>query len=402
MKLNRTLIGAAALAGALTVAAGGSAFAAQTPDDTNTTSDTTYVAVGSDTADDIIQALSTSLSDGSGPFISSYRATPPATGTTSITTKSAAVSVNCANFHRPNGSGDGLNALSAAVQGQSYGSATTGGISANMTNCVQIARSSSGSNPSNVTPAGALTYVPYAIDSVSYATIGGSSILKNADLSLLKTIYTKNGVPGTTDCGGIAGKWAPLIPQAGSGTRNFWAQIIGISTANRGTIDTTKLATTPADPTAWGSCVRDTVGGLPVQEHDGTVLTAAGSIVPFSTAQFISQGAQVIQDKRGGRTVLNAIDFDNAGGANSVSPFILQQNFKSATTAANDNTRPIYNVVETAKLASDTRLAGLISGPTSTLCSSATAKALIQRFGFDLPPLSGGTVNCGDITKKNT
>jgi len=392
--IRRTLVGAGALAATLTLAIGGNALAAQTPADTNPGVDTTFAAVGSDTADDVMQGLSSALTDATGPIISSYRAVPPAGATTAITTKTAA---NCANVTRPNGSGAGVNALSQSIQG-------LGGL----TGCFDIARSSNNSAPTQATPAGALTYLPYAVDSVSYATIAGTSIVKNANLALLKTIFTKNGVPGTADCGGIS-KWSPLIPQAGSGTRNFWAGLMGVSSANRGTIEETRAATVAADPTQWGSCVRDRIGqvgtdqttGTPIQEHDGTVLTTAGSIVPFSTAQWISQGAQVIGDKRGGRSVLNAIDFDDAGGNNSVSPFVLQQNFKGITTA-NTAARGIYNVVETARITPgnakfDQRLSTLLVGPTSTLCADTNAKNLIQRFGFDLPPLTApvGVETCG-------
>jgi len=215
----------------------------------------------------------------------------------------------------------------------------------------------------------------------------------NLNLDRLKLIYRTNGTPGTAECGGSVGKWQPLIPQSGSGTRKFWATVLGITD---GAINFSKPVGTPTDNT-WGSCVRDIVGTTPaattgtaVQEHDGRVLSNASQVVPFSTAQFISQGSSVITDNRGGRTVLNSIDFDNGNGATSVSPFLLQQSFKSPTTTA-DASRPVYNVVETSRLASDARLAELLSGSSSKLCSDATAKKIIQRYGFDLSPTCGAT-----------
>ena len=386
MKLNRTLLGAASLAGALTVAVGGSAFAAS---DTNPTLTSTYVAVGSDTTDDVIGALSTTLVDGSNtPYISSYSAFGSATITIPARSYGNA-NANC-TITRPNGSGAGLRALGAGVLNVAAPGQTTGTAD----NCVQLGRSSSGANPGTGfnPPAGSLTYIPFGTDSVSYATLGSSVFSHNLNLDRLKTIYRTNGVPGTSDCGGALGKWAPLIPQSGSGTRGFWATVLGITD---GAIDTTKAAGTAPDNT-WGSCVRDTVGGNPVQEHDGRVLTANNQIAPFSTAQFIAQAAAVIPDNRGARTTLNAIDFDNNTGATSVSPFVLQQSFKSGTVAANNGSRPVYNVVQTSRLASDSRLSGLLSGPTSVLCNNAASKTIIQRYGFDLNP------SCGDTTKVNS
>lgn len=384
VKLNGRVVGVVAIASMLTFAAGGSAFAGQ---DTNTSLDTTYAAVGSDTTDDVLVALSNStvFRSGTTPLVSSYSATDAAgVQGGQVRTKSAAFSNPNCQFTRPNGSGAGLNALSNSVQGLALAGQATG----TGTDCVQFARSSSGSNPGNATPAGLLTYIPFGTDSVAYATIQATSVPKNANIDDLRAIYRLNGTPGSPACGGFS----PLIPQAGSGTRNFFATLMGI------TVNTVITTGTPA-ANQWGTCVRDTTSsGTPVQEHDGRVLTTAGALVPFSTAQFIAQGSQVIGDNRGGRTVLNAIDFDNGNGATSVSPFILNQDYKSTATAANNATRPVYNVVETAKVTPgnakyDAQLDTLL---TSTICTNTTSRTIIQRYGFDL------IATCGSKTKTNT
>jgi hypothetical protein len=237
-----------------------------------------------------------------------------------------------------------------------------------MTNCVNVARSSSGGNPTTSPGVGTMTYVPFATDSVTYATLSSSNVPHTLNLADLKAIYQAN----TGAC-----ILEPLLPAAGSGTRSFWATALGLT-------DTFGAG-------GWGSCVKDVnAGGTSIQEHDGRFLTSGNQLVPFSTAQFIAQTAGTINDIRGNAS-LGSIDFDGASGANAINPVSLQTSFGAAT-------RPLYNVISTAAITSgnaafNQRVVDVFVGSTSKVCTSTTT---IQQYG--LAPLA----TCGDTTKKNT
>jgi hypothetical protein len=334
--------------------------------DTNVGSTTTLAAVGSDTSQDVMEGLSAILKDSSGnPLISNYKATP--VGRT-VTTRTG--NANC-TFTVARNSGEGRDALSAALRGATFvgGGSTAPVTSPDMTGCVDIARSSSGGNPTTSPGVGKMTYIPFATDSVTYATRSTSTLPHKLNINSLKALYTANGTPGSTACLNAA----PLLPAAGSGTRGFFATLLGITDGNIGASG------------SWGSCVADTNAiGTAIQEHDGRFLTAANQIIPFSTAQFVAQQSAVIQDARGSAT-LGAIDFGTSGTANAISPVTLQTNFGTGT-------RPLYNIVATDALG-NAKVADALVGATSKVCQ---ATATIQQYG--LAPIA----TCGSTTKTNT
>jgi hypothetical protein len=384
--------GVTVLCGLLAVALTGTAQA-----DTNVGNNTTFAAVGSDTTQDVVEALSSAVTDGGNPIISNYKATP--VGRT-ITTRTTPPAGSDCTFTVPRSSGEGRNALSAAMRGASFaggGGTATPDASANMTGCVDVARSSAFGNPTTSPGVGTMTFVPFATDALTYATRSSTTRPKALNFNTLKAIYTANGTPGSTACLSSA----PLLPASGSGTRSFWATFLGITDSTIGTAG------------SWGTCVQDTKGGTPIQEHDGRVLTAANELVPFSVAQYIAQSTGVITDIRGTAS-LGGIDFTSAGNAttNSVSPFVLNAESSTANPGfkgPNGNaTRTVYNVVPTdlidnaftppagasqipiafSQLARDTFV-----GPTSKICQATT---VIQRLGFGLVD------GCGATTTTNT
>ena len=360
MKLQKTLGGAAAVAGllALSLASSGTAQA-----DTNVGNTTTLVATGSDTTQDVMEGLSGVVKDANGnPLLSNYKAT--AIGRT-INTRTG--NANC-SFTVPKNSGEGTDALSAAMRGATFAGspAVVGGAvvtSANMTNCVNVARTSSGNNPTTSPGIGTITYVPFATDSVTYATQAASGIPHSLNKADLVAIYTAN----TGSC-----IFEPLIPAPGSGTRSFWAKFLGLT-------DTFGTG-------GWGTCVKDTIGTVQVQEHDGRALTNGNQLVPISVAQFIAQTSGTISDLRGNAS-LGAIDFTsaNSGVQAAVSPILLQSNYSTAT-------RTVYNAVPTAALAT-APTSTVFSGSTSLICSNSLT---ISQYGF--APIS----TCGATTKTNT
>lgn len=323
--------------------------------DTNPGNTTTYAAVGSDTTQDAVEGLSAVvLGAGNAPLLSNYKATPVGRN---ITTRTG--NANC-TFTAPANSGQGRDALSAAMRGAAFGG------SSNLTGCVDVARSSSGGNPTTSPGIGSMTYIPFATDAVTFATIGATNVGHKLAKSDLVAIYTAN----TPNC-----VLQPLLPTLGSGTRSFFVTQLGLTDVAIG------AAGGP------GNCVKDTLNGSPIQEHDGRVLANADSLIPFSVAQFQAQAGDVIPNQLGSAT-LGAIDVSANPDANlsaAVGPTSLKGTFPFA--------RPVYNVVPSSKLASDPTFAGVFSGASSKICTSG---GTIERFGF------AQRTDCGDTTKKNT
>ena len=336
-----------------------SAFAVATPAFADPVAGS-YVAVGSDTLDASMNALTNGTKatgsnvriTASGAAVGSF----DAFGSATIQTKPTGP-----YFTRPNGSGAGVNALIASVQGATYGSPAV-----NIANQVDIARSSSGPG-GNASATGKLVYVPYARDAVAYAYYGPAADLGSLTTAQLKDLYTN----GPTTIGGTL--VTPLIPQASSGTRKFFLSAIGVSTD----------ATCPIS-----ACTTST---LP--ENDASVLTA-GTIIPFSAANWIAQANGVAQNTipASGNVVLGAPNGVVAftGTAPSLVP---SATFYNAAPFGRDT----YLVVEYARVTSgdskyDAGLAGLVDSTVATsLTNFGTAPsqpgAVKKKFGF-LAPLS--------------
>ena len=195
--------------------------------------------------------------------------------------------------------------------------------------CAGIARSSSSSFPAG-TAAGTMARIPFAIDALGPAVLKNSTLPKKVTFTFLKDLFTRNGVAGTPACFNAV----PLIPSFSSGTRPFWASALGITdydfSGTGGTIQNPPVTQT------WGSCVtggpanplgvgtgagngqpNDRKGGpagAPIQEHQGAFLDGANQILPYSAAQWMVQGSQVVTDIRGS-AVLVSVDFTSTTNA---------------------------------------------------------------------------------------
>jgi hypothetical protein len=291
------------------------------------------------------------------PLLSNYLATP--VGRT-ITTRTG--NANC-TFTAPANSGGGRDALSAAMRSAAYGGST------NLAGCVDVARSSSGGNPTTSPGVGTMTYIPFATDAVTFATTAVTNVGHKLAKADLVAIYKAN----TTDPGGCI--LEPLLPTLGSGTRSFFVGQLGLADVAIGATG------------GPGTCVKDTQNGTPIQEHDGRVLVDGNQLIPFSVAQFQSQAADVIPNQLGS-AALGAIDTSANPDANlsaAVGPTALKGTFPFA--------RPVYNVVPTNKLTAGTTTNNLFNGLSSQVCS---AGGTIERYGF------AHATNCGDTSKKNT
>jgi ABC-type phosphate transport system substrate-binding protein len=362
---------------------------------------TTYATVGSDTIQDVMNQFAADQFPG---LIGSWDAVNPGS---KIAHEIISPKPGC-SMTRPNGSGEGLNALRKSINPSTTAPQLASPPSAG---CIDFSRSSSGPG-SNASVTGALQYVPFALDAVATATgpataVTGSNpavatAITQADKFTLGTLTTPGDLVHLyRDCapiteGGVT--YDPnipaatgdqqihlYVPQAGSGTRNFWATTLGFSNV-----------TLP-------SCVHDTIvgspaPGTPVEEHDGTVFAQdADALGPFSIAQFIAQ-SNGINDRRH-NVALHSLTAAASGGT-AQAPVS-----SGALNTAYPIIREVYVVVLRAKVVNtgtpsnpspgfDQRLANELVGAGGQLCSDSLT---IIQFGFatlDSSPL-GHT--CGAI-----
>ncbi|GAB3617124.1 substrate-binding domain-containing protein [Okibacterium endophyticum] len=346
---------------------------------------------GSDTTQDVMNAFATQ----SGGTIGSWDATGAP----------ARLTINGVTFDRPNGSGQGVQALSAAsrspqlVWGNSVVAGTTTPTPLTK-NQIAFARSSSGPAAGS-----GLTYIPFGTDAVTYATDGAIANLQDIPLTAptgqlsLRAIYTTSSAGasyvhnGTTYTVGVQGSGAdivPFIPQAGSGTRSFWQTQMG------GT---------------FGSAVSDTFiapGGatVDVQEHNGRVTAQVpGAIAPFSIAQWVTQSNAGASGQNGqpgsvaGVTVIDRRWNAALGNVNGVPATIggnLNPNFPI--------TRSVYNVVDTndiGKTAQPYQVAinnAFVGSGAGLYTATYGGQSLINLFGFATHPNAGSTTLTGGLT----
>ena len=329
-----------------------------------------YVVVGSDTLQDALNALAngTTISGGSVRTLAGSRTIGSfdATGSTGIQTKS-----NGARFGRPNGSTDGVKALSRSIDGAAFTSATVGGpAGVVITGQVDLARSSSGPG-SSANATGPLVYVPFGRDALTYAHTGTATAFDNIDLATLTGIFncsitTVGGVPVTA-----------VIPQAGSGTRADWLSKLGLTTAYAS-----------ANP----ACV--VVG----QEHD-TKNLADGSAFPANAITAMSAAQWVAQNTGAGINRIGTVNPVKVGSPVAGVPATTGTGTATVPNAAfyANSTwgRDTYVVVEYARVEPgnakyDAALAGLVDSTKGQSLTNAgtfasTAGAAKKKFGFLAP-----------------
>jgi hypothetical protein len=283
--------------------------------------------VGAQTTQGVMNLLSDIIKDGSGTkIIASY----DNAGSATITTK--APPANC-TITRPNQGGAGTDALVHSLPAND--------------GCVQFARVVT--NDSASRPGAGLTYVPFAIDALTYAIRSDSTIPKDLSAAELTSIYNCQ-VPSIQ----------PLLGVFGAGNRTFFLKKLGFT-------DSPTFAGSPGH-----ECVKDTdASGNPLLANDGRLLTAPNQLVTYSSAPYLAQVNGVEPDIHGTAIL---------GSINGISPAVLSNNsFMS---------RDVYNVVPTNQIGSGTLTNQVFVGPTSQVCSNA---ATIQRSGFNTNPNCGST-----------
>jgi ABC-type phosphate transport system substrate-binding protein len=293
--------------------------------------DRPLAGVGSDTTQDVMNGFGNGTSfsvppfggiqDGNGNFIV---ASFDATGSATITTHNTPA---CTNIPRPAGSGNGVTAL--------HNDDVAG------TNCIQFARSSNDDSQSR--PGQNLTYIPFAQDGLTFATLSVTNVPKSLTLAQLTTIYSRNTAQGCIR--------QPLIPHVGSGTRAAWLKFLNLTEAT------------------LGNCVKDVINGQPIEEHDGRVLTNPDQLVPYGVGQWVTQTTQPAVPDRHGNSVLRAI--------NNISPF----------DPSLPTTRKLFNVIRTGDIGVAPFNTTFV-GAGSAICSHPE---VIKAYGFTPIPDCGST-----------
>jgi hypothetical protein len=338
-----------------------------------------YPTVGSATTQDLMNGLATQVHLG-GPFsplaIASYDVSPQPT---------TIMPGGFVSFPRPEDDGEGAAALRAAENGTVYaarGIASTGPLS---TSDVAFSRISVGPRfPTLVDP---YVWVPYAIDGVTYAT-HASSAITNLTTSDLQAIYAAaNGATVSLSIGarkiGTQGTpgvdIVPLLPEAGSGTREFWVSRY--------------LGVTPGSATA--DTYTDGSGTHDVLEDDGSALAAVPlGILPFSVGDWIGQSQAPVLSSAYGITVIDRRGSSVLGGIDSTSPTTLTAGGGVALDTGFAVLRPLFNLVKHDRIdpssgAYDATLAAVLSGPTAKVGTQPGffTPTVVEDFGF--APLSG-------------
>jgi ABC-type phosphate transport system substrate-binding protein len=365
----------------------------------------TYLAVGSNTTQNIMDAFATTT----GGLVGSYDAVDPVTGTTLDTVnafQNSGTSQTLQSFLRPNGSGDGFTALR-------YSNATDlaaltpydGGTTAEMPAKGAIAFSRSSGSPTSVAGASALSqtgqyvWIPFAYDDVAVST-GASTVITTAgdftttDLTNLYKNCQEVSEGGITYWPFETGATQPAnttridlyVPQSGSGSRNFW------------------LDTFTGQHSSLPACVFDTQQnsassdfGKSLEENNGlAVADDPNGIFPYSVGQWLFQKSQsgTPADLRDGAT-LNTVN----GSTTAISPFGNPPTDTTMNTQTFPINRELYNVLITSEVtgsSADPNLVKLFVGTSSLLCTNG---GIIRSFGF--VPLSASTPlatdQCGSI-----
>ncbi|MEU6092617.1 Ig-like domain repeat protein [Streptomyces sp. NPDC047085] len=365
-RATAALVAAAAVAGGLALASPAQA------DPTPTGTFRKLVGVGSDTTQDVLNALAgdtvngksyagTAVKSVSGAGVASYDAIEPGTGSTTskITTRSGGP-----EFLRPNGSGAGRKALTASLTGDKW--ADSNGVA--IKGQVDFARSSGGPSTSGT----ALTYIPFARDAVGVAVRGGSALdkLTPAQLHDVYKAGSDHMVNGVVV--------HPRIPQANSGTRKFFLNAIGLNDSD-------------VDPTIPA-----------VQENQAdTALPEDNSLVPFSVGSWIAQNNGVAPDysKDAAAAGAHLAAVQLPGDAGATTPVATVNGKLAPVGYYYENAtfgRDVYNVVPSRAIDptsiffdKDLYDVFVTSGTHTAALASDAAEGVIADFGFVNEPYNG-------------
>jgi ABC-type phosphate transport system substrate-binding protein len=343
--------------------------------------------VGSDTIQNVLDQFSADYNVGkalTATHLWSWDATNPNTGAIgdSIQVKGG----GCSAIARPDGSSAGITALTSSQV-------------ASGTNCINFARSSRarGSSDPPFAPGG-IAFVDLAGDAVTWSAQATTNAPATLTAAQLAAIYNCTD----TNWNQVGGKNAPIhafIPQSGSGTRSFFLSAIGV-----------------ANP---GSCVSDDGGLLEENEGVNPVLNDPDAIFPYSTGKYIAEKFHSATcfntscNPNGSGLRCTPSGTQDLFGCNNHGTMVLKQiNGIAPTTGTGQGTvinsafpatfqRTVFEVVPYDPNTSDhipgaTNPVGGVNleqifGASGFVCTNATAKADLKKYGFLVTPLCGVT-----------
>lgn len=369
---------------------------------------TALAGVGSDTTQDITNALAGNSNNISYLPIASSAASNStqitswdAFGGPCITPKAGGASIN-----RPNGSSAGRKALSRAIDGGNWGTfAACGGAATGkpVGGLIDFARSSAG-------PSGAgleLTYIPMGLDalSFSYYRNGGSPVTSLTRAQLI-SIYTN----GSLDVGGV--RIVPCGIQVDSGTKSFW-QSGPLNGLANGTEDASTLECNTATTTSFSGRIEENSPAALKLKGDSAAMTNSALcpvaspcqvIVGMSAGSFIAQTNGVSPNNTAVGVNLGSVT-NNGSGANLGLPYSgVAPNLVPSATFYADTIfgRTVYVVVDSAKVngAGNNNLKSLFVGSNSSICTAA-AQTRVNAFGFLTPAGCGSTTLTGPLVTGN-
>lgn len=364
----------------------------------DTLQDVTNVFAGATVLGTYVPPLQTSAATGQKQIVSWDAFAPGAADPTvvnCITTKTGAPQIQ-----RPNGSGNGVRALSAAFNvGQKWPAAAGAcGATRPMGGLIDFARSSS----SVTTTSGPLVYIPFGRDAFGFGYVrpSGSPVtsITAAELTALHST-------GPQLIGGV-----PVIAcgiQTGSGTYSSWMTALGLATNGTGDPGTNTCNNAGVAPfsgrvqenngpdltgksTFLSSMTSDicdgVAGGAPVTCENAQL------VVGFSASQFIarSNGVGSVPPNLGVNGGLGAIN-----GIPAVTGTAPNLAANAAWYANTTFGRDVTYVVAAAAIEGADAVPSLVDmfvGSTSKVCAATTT---IQQFGF----LSLGA-SCGSTTQR--
>ena len=373
------------------------------------------VGVGSDTTQDVLNGFSGRIGNSFfTPIISSTGTGATqvvsfdATGSACITPK-----VGFGAYDRPNGSTNGVRALSRAIDGIGWGSTTGSCGRQDVAGAFDFARSSSlGSNTTTGTGSSTtfdLTYIPFGRDALSFASYrAAGSPVTTLTRAQLKDLYTQPA-NGSITVDGV--KIIACGIQDGSGTFQFWNTVHGGGTSGEVTATTQCRNLVDASTIAGKQTNGRLQESQPVQlKQIGDIVAAQSGeantqvIIGFSAGSFIAKSNGVSFPAVAGTDVAIGSISDNnvlGGGANLGSP--VQAATAPATGLVPNPTffadswvgRDIYNVLPSAIVddAAPNAAKDLFVGSTSAVCQATTT---LNAFGF------GSIGNCGTTTDRYT
>lgn len=300
--------------------------------------------VGAETTQGVFNFLSDIIKiDGTNKTIASYDNAPPG----NIQTKA---DPNC-TIVRPSQGGAGTDALVHSIQAND--------------GCVDFARVVT--NDAATRPPG-LTYIPFAVDALTYAVRDDSSVPRNLTIAQLTQIYNCQNP-----------NFEPLLGVFGAGNRTFFLKKLNIT-------DAADLVSQPGH-----TCIKDTDStGAPLLANDGRLLTNPRQLVTYSSAPYLAQVNNVVPDKHG-TALLAAI--------NSISPAVPNTTTPDVTYAITGDSA-VPRALTTAQLKSIYNCTNTAFQPLLPAVGDPVRNAFLARLGISPGPCvvdTGGAGNDGRV-----